>query len=286
MKMHGVIAAAVSAPCTAQVLYTIEVDTNLLRGFDTMTHEFTDIGPLGVPFDFGDLAWDGQMLYMVQGFAGTGFYEIDVGTGAATFIGDHGLDEVFGLAYDPTTDTLYASLSTTDEGFFEIDRATGQAAFIGDPKADLDALSYDSKRDILVGAEAGFGRLFDVNRATGQAILIVERDYFNNCGMTYVASQDLHWMIDWSGSVYSYDPNDGYAQTTVETQLGPHDGLACLDVAGCSPDCNADGVLNILDFVCFQGLFQNGDAGADCNQDGVLNILDFVCFQQSFQGGC
>ncbi len=56
--------------------------------------------------------------------------------------------------------------------------------------------------------------------------------------------------------------------------------------AGCAADCNDDGVLNILDFVCFQGLFTNGDDAADCNNDGVLNILDFVCFQQVFQAGC
>jgi hypothetical protein len=55
---------------------------------------------------------------------------------------------------------------------------------------------------------------------------------------------------------------------------------------GCAADCNVDGLLNILDFVCFQGLFTQGDPGADCNADGVLNILDFVCFQGLFQTGC
>ena len=55
---------------------------------------------------------------------------------------------------------------------------------------------------------------------------------------------------------------------------------------GCSADCDDNGALNILDFVCFQGLFQAGDDAADCNGDGALNILDFVCFQQFFQSGC
>jgi len=54
----------------------------------------------------------------------------------------------------------------------------------------------------------------------------------------------------------------------------------------CFPDCDANGVLNILDFVCYQQLFQSGDPGADCDANGVLNILDFVCFQQAFQAGC
>jgi hypothetical protein len=54
----------------------------------------------------------------------------------------------------------------------------------------------------------------------------------------------------------------------------------------CYADCNGDGVLNILDFVCFQGRFQQGDLGADCDQDCELAILDFVCFQGAFQAGC
>ena len=56
--------------------------------------------------------------------------------------------------------------------------------------------------------------------------------------------------------------------------------------SGCFADCDGNGVLNILDFVCYQGLFQAGDPGADCDGNGVLNILDFVCFQGAFQAGC
>jgi hypothetical protein len=55
---------------------------------------------------------------------------------------------------------------------------------------------------------------------------------------------------------------------------------------GCEADCNGDDALNILDFVCFQNLFQGGSPQADCNGDATLNILDFVCFQNAFQHGC
>ena len=54
----------------------------------------------------------------------------------------------------------------------------------------------------------------------------------------------------------------------------------------CAADCNADGSLSILDFVCYQQLFVEGDPAADCNGDGSLDILDFVCYQQSFVDGC
>jgi hypothetical protein len=57
-------------------------------------------------------------------------------------------------------------------------------------------------------------------------------------------------------------------------------------LTSCKGDCDDSGNLNILDFVCFQGLFTGGNPGADCDGNGVLNILDFVCFQGAFTDGC
>jgi len=54
----------------------------------------------------------------------------------------------------------------------------------------------------------------------------------------------------------------------------------------CFADCNSDGFLNILDFVCFQSLFVVQNLSADCNGDGEWSILDFICFQEAFQQGC
>ena len=55
---------------------------------------------------------------------------------------------------------------------------------------------------------------------------------------------------------------------------------------GCPADCNDDGTLNILDFVCFQGEWQAQTDAGDCDGNGEYNILDFVCFQGLFQQGC
>ena len=55
---------------------------------------------------------------------------------------------------------------------------------------------------------------------------------------------------------------------------------------GCAADINADGALDILDFVAFQAIFQAGDMTADLNNDGVLSILDFIAFQGMFLAGC
>ena len=63
-------------------------------------------------------------------------------------------------------------------------------------------------------------------------------------------------------------------------------GIQLVPVGACAADCNRDGSLDILDFVCFQNLFTSGEPAADCNGDGSLNILDFVCFQGVFVAGC
>ena len=55
---------------------------------------------------------------------------------------------------------------------------------------------------------------------------------------------------------------------------------------GCPADCDGNGVLNILDFVCFQTEWQNQTPFGDCDGNGEYNILDFVCYQGAFQAGC
>ena len=103
---------------------------------------------------------------------------------------------------------------------------------------------------------------------------------------------------DWNGDL---EEGVNYALATVEVTDGTLDvdwvggifggsgwiqGVQLVPAGGCAPDVNGDGVLNILDFVAFQGLFVNGDPAADCDDNGALNVLDFVCFQGLFQAGC
>jgi len=49
--------------------------------------------------------------------------------------------------------------------------------------------------------------------------------FINNCGLGYDPTLDLYWAIDWSGDLYSYDPNNGYTRTLQLSGLTAHDGL-------------------------------------------------------------
>jgi hypothetical protein len=60
----------------------------------------------------------------------------------------------------------------------------------------------------------------------------------------------------------------------------------------CYPNCDGSTtapVLNINDFVCFQGKFASGDLYANCDGSSAapyLNVSDFICFLTRYAGGC
>lgn len=52
----------------------------------------------------------------------------------------------------------------------------------------------------------------------------------------------------------------------------------------CRADCDFNGTLNTLDFLCFLNAYNQGDA--DYNGDGVTNTLDFLAYLNDFAAGC
>ena len=79
---------------------------------------------------------------------------------------------------------------------------------------------------------------------------------------------------------------------------GPNAGgvdafLARYEIDSCYPDCDrstGNGVLDIIDYLCFQNSFVTGDPFAcDCDTStgpGVCDMSDFLCFQKAFMAGC
>ncbi len=55
----------------------------------------------------------------------------------------------------------------------------------------------------------------------------------------------------------------------------------------CYADCDANGVLDIFDFLCFQNSFVAGEPYACiCDPNPACDIFDFLCFQNAFVAGC
>jgi len=54
----------------------------------------------------------------------------------------------------------------------------------------------------------------------------------------------------------------------------------------CYADCDRNGRLNLIDFICFQFSFLSGDSYADCDGSGQMDLFDVLCFREAFLQGC
>ena len=224
-KVCVVLAFGSVVGARAGTLYTIRTSDDELQTFDTIAHTFTNVAHVSAAFDFGDLAYDGSTMYMTQGFKGPGLYKLNLTNGNATLVGSTGSSNMFGLAFDGSGN-LFGGASTGVTGFYSINKNTGAASLIGNPAINLDGLAYLPTTGQMIGAYAGPGSLYSINTATGSPTQLTNGPFFDNCGMTYDPDTKLLWLVDWSGNVMSFDPNNSFARTLVLTGQGAHDGLA------------------------------------------------------------
>jgi hypothetical protein len=88
---------------------------------------------------------------------------------------------------------------------------------------------------------------------------------------------DLHF------GYYSSNSSSG-ACLTRESGI---DNWSVVTRRSCPADMNADGQVNVQDFLLFLQLFAGGgDTRADFNGDGQINVADFLAFLQSYSTGC
>ncbi len=129
-----------------------------------------------------------------------------------------------------------------------------------DPNGDLLALLvYDQWVEIRVD--------FDLDNNTGdvyyngQLIGTGVWDAYSGSGILELEAIDLY--APHNGTVF-YD----------DFVLAPA-GDPCLDGYA---NCNGDGAVNTVDFLCFLQLYSAGNMAADCNNSGNINTQDFLCF--------
>ncbi len=114
----------------ARLLYTVDSNGSILKSIDPATGATTMIGATGVPDLGSGLAYDSVngILYALA-FNGN-LYTINVSTGVATPFGPTGLtfaDVSHGLAYDPTTHTLYFNEADVFDSLYTLDITPGSS---------------------------------------------------------------------------------------------------------------------------------------------------------------
>lgn len=226
----GVMLACLGSATTASasVLFTVNESGDVLESYDTTTSTFTTIGPLGVTFDFGGLAYNSSngLLYGVDGRGAQQLFTVDMNTGAATVIGTHGIVDLFGIAYDSVNNRMYGTQFARGSSLYEMNMATGAATLIGNMGTGIGGLTYDSANDRLLGVSDGAGTIFEIDRGTASTTVVANPGGNNDSGFTYDPENNLYWNIDWNGNLYSLDPTNSFNRTLVASGLGAHDGLA------------------------------------------------------------
>ena len=247
VRLRGVMLTLASllfaaVPSTAGTLASVAWDFSgyaHLVEIDTGTFAVTDVGALGVNFQYGGLAYNSanNKLYMVDGEGGTNsLYTVNLTTGAATLVGSHGLSELFGLAFDSSNNTLYGSQFIQNTPLRTMNTSTGAATAVGSAISANDrigALAYDSTNNTLYGLEdcLGCAQLFTINTSTGVGTLLKGTGLdTNDSGMTFDPASNRLWDVDVNNRLSYFDPTTGaQTQVTVLSFNGKEfDGLALI----------------------------------------------------------
>jgi hypothetical protein len=217
--------------CTVQAhtLFAINESIGHLERIDPATLVVTDIGPLGVPYAFGDCMFNpsDSKLYMVDGRGNFGLYTIDLATGHASLVGLHGFSAMEAIAFHPPTGTIFGmSIDVLD--WFSISATTGRATVIGPIGSNFQGMAWDSTRNMMVGFNGS--QVFSINVATGAMTFLASTGFVSDFGMTYDPVIDRFWVVDFTGRILQLDPNNGYASTVVTTRPGGRTCVASVPV--------------------------------------------------------
>ena len=201
----------------AHTLFTINDFTGRLERIDPDTLSITDVGPLGVPYAFGDCMFNpsDNTLYMVDGRGAQGLYRVDLTTGAATLVGFHGVSAMEAIAFHPPTHTIFGtSIDVLD--LFSLSATTGAATAIGPIGSNFQGMAWDSKRNLMMSYDGS--TMFTLDVATGAMTPLASAGPVANFGMTYDPVLDRFWVVDFGGELLQLDPNANFA-TTLRTFL-------------------------------------------------------------------
>lgn len=211
-----------------------------LLGSDSASDELLGISPLtGEGGAFGPTGFNGINGLALDADSGT-LYGIDVTTdalvtinpttGVATTVGSLSVDfpSVAGLAYDPDSDTLYASSNSPAANLYTVNTTSGRATYRGLLPLNFPALAFDPGTDTLFGVSGQSDSLYTINTTTGAATLVgalgIDTSF---CGLAYDAVSNQLYLSDATGDdLYTVDRITGAATLVGPLSSNQVNGLA------------------------------------------------------------
>lgn len=211
----GVVLSSVAS---ASSLYYVDDNLGTLNVVDTVTFNTTVIGATGVTGNFGDMAWDRttSTMYFVAGRGNNSLYTLNLSTGAATLVGEHGVDDLFGLAVNGSGQ-LFAQTPSSGT-FYSLNKTTGAATSIGTNGIYPGGLTYNSSLNEMMLLEAGAGNVYEIDESTGSTSQVSTGGFINDNDFAYDDLTDSYWALDYDGNLFSFDSN--FAFTSVASGFG------------------------------------------------------------------
>lgn len=214
--------------------YLIRDSDEMVRVMHPATFVITNLGPLGIAYEFGDCAWNpaNSTLYATDGRpagATNALYRINLTTGAATLVGGHGIVDMFSIGYHQPTNTVYGISVATDQTY-RFNLTSGGVTLVGPTGPTLPyfgGLVWDPVRNRFVAITAGPGDFWTINTTTGAATTLAPSpSSVSDVGLAYDPIADRFVSADYGGAVREYDPTANFAVTPRLTGQGPHTCIA------------------------------------------------------------
>lgn len=212
MRHLFLMAAFASTTAVAGDIYLIDADTDELLVFETVSQALTPIGPLGFNYQFGGLAYSpdtGEAYVTSRG--DTMLRTVDLASGATAVVGDTGVNDLFGLAYDPNTGLVWG-WATNGQAYI-IDTTNGTAIPAYSFPYYPGGCGYSPAEGGIVCINAGGGDIYLEDTIGLTSTLLANPGSTNDIGAAFDPDTNQLWGFDYSSNIFSYDA--AYNRTTV-----------------------------------------------------------------------
>ncbi len=308
-----ILVVAAASPALAQVFHGSARVIPPDGSRDNMVYLFDAAGILTGSYDqiagakqdawgYRDGMFDGTYVYFGWG-GGLARHDADGSNGMLFIAGaaPGGVGTWRALAYDPTGDGGNGSIWTASfsSSLIEVDMVGNVLNLFPNGGYSLYGLSYNDDTGNLWGHSGG-GEIISIDTSDGSMTTPMWFSGFPNMA----AQGGLSGYSELGGNlaavsqgtpdefgIYDVAAGDGslmFGPIDMQGQTGSngHLGIAVVGGGGCPADCDGNGEVNTLDFLCFLNLYSSGDPAADCDGNGTINTLDFLCFLNAFNEGC